>query len=222
MFRRLLRRATRNGVAAPPAKALSFAASTTRAPTTELSAAHREQTLAVLASLGRHQILFDDEYELDDVLEYVSLNGPDDPDDPIEFAEVVGSVAHGLDPLTNLVFIPAWNELAAPDIEEFTEAICWLAQVNTHAIATIDPVDPSRITVDFELEPGEPTSLDLGFVPKGIPEGLIEGLAAVLSPRLGPRSIVASFESGDCVLSALDPGTMLAVNVETSAGYSPV
>ncbi len=221
MFRRLLRRATRSGVAAPPARTLSTPASATKSPTVELSPAHREQTLAVLASLERHRILFDDEYDLDDVLEYVSLNGPENPDDPIEFAEVVGSVAHGLDPLTNLVFIPAWSELAAPDIEEFTEAICWLAQINTNAIATVDPADPSRITVAFELEPGEPASLDLGFVPKGIPEGLLEGLAAVLSPRLAPRSIVVSFESGDCVLSALDPGTMLAVNDETSAGYSP-
>ncbi|MEZ5378362.1 MAG: hypothetical protein R2733_17800 [Acidimicrobiales bacterium] len=186
-----------------------------------LSGEHRRQTDAALASLVRNGVLYDDENDLDEVYEYVRVNGPDDPCDPIEFGEVVGSVASTLDPLTNLAFIPRWSEVTATDVEEFAESICWLAGINTSAIALASANDPSTLTVRFEIESGLEVAIETRLVPKGIPEGLIEGLADLLDPILEPRRLVVTFTLGHCVISALDPARTAAVNDETNAGYLP-
>ncbi len=220
MFTRLFRRSSAMG-----------RASSRRGAVPPLSDAHRRQTDAVLACLARHDVLFTDEFELTDVYEHVRCNRPEDPDDPIGFNEVIGSVAHALDPLTNLVFIPVWSELSASDVEEFAESICWLAGINTSAVAesidahAVTPSDRSHpaghltLAVRFELDPGHLSELEVRVPPKGIPVGLIDGLAALLDDRLEPRRIVETLSGGDIVISALDPDAMRSVNLETGARY---
>ncbi len=210
-----------------------------------MSETHRRQTDSILASLIRHGVLFADEFDVTEVYDHVRSNGPDDPTDPIGFDEVIRSLAGTVDPLTNLVFIPTWSELTLADIEEFAESICWLAGINTSAVALsrstqpqstqprstqprstqpqspARPVDPVVATLRFELEPGCPTELELTLVAKGIPAGLIDGLAALLDDRLAPRRIAEALSGGDLVISALDADTLTAINSETDAGFVP-
>ncbi len=191
--------------------------------TGSLTDPQRRRTDEILDSLQRHHVLFDDEFELGEVYAYLCDNGPDDPVEPFAFADVIAAVAHAPEPLTNLVFIPSWAELNPVDVEEFTESICWLAGINTSAVALPgDAADPAVLTVRFELESGEAAQIEVTLAPKGIPEGLIEGLDALLGPRLLPRQLVGDLGHGDLVLSALGPDAVLAVNAETSSSFVPV